>query len=90
MSGIAEIIVTVLIAASIMFYMYIQNLQDTKKDLEKQVKQKQSEIVREKTKGNIKAFEARQKAKKEVLKKQRKDKNESKIDTSVGPHTLYF
>jgi type VI protein secretion system component VasK len=90
MSGLAEIIVTVLIAASIMFYMYIQNLQDTKKDLEKQVKQKQSQIVQEKTKSNIKAFEARQKAKKEVLKSQKKDKNENKTDASVGPHTLYF
>jgi hypothetical protein len=70
--------------------MYLQHLKDIKKDLEKQVKQKQEQIIQEKRKSNIKAFEARQKAKKEVLKSQKKDKNESKIDTSYGSHALYF
>jgi len=85
-----EIIFVILAFIAFAVFTYIQNLQDAKKDLERQVKQKQSQIIQEKTKGNIKAFEARQKAKKEVLKKQTKDKNESKINTSVGYHTLYF
>ena len=85
-----ETIVVILIFVAFVVFTYVQNLQDTKKDLERQVKQKQSQIVQEKTKGNIKAFEARQKAKKEVLKSQKKDKNESKIDTSVGYHTFTF
>ena len=88
--SLIDYVVLVIIAVCVFVYMYVQNLQDTKKELEKQVKQKQAQIVQEKTRSNIKAFEARQKAKKEVLKKQRRDKNESKIDTSYGSHALYF
>ncbi len=90
MNSLSNIIAITLIAFVIALYMYITHIQDVRKDLQRQVRQKQAEIVKEKQNTKIKSFEARQKAKKEVLKKQTKDKNETEINTSVGYHTLYF
>jgi hypothetical protein len=70
--------------------MYAVNQKDIAKDLQRQ----NNNLVVENKKATqmikIKSFEEKQKAKKETLKQQKKENNESKVDTSIGYHTLSF
>ena len=71
--------------------MYIQSINTVNKDLRRQKQNLQTKIVQEKTKSNIKEFQAYQKAKKEEIEKNIKDKNEKRdINLSVGPHIMEF
>jgi len=72
--------------------MYVYHLKDTNKELKLQKQNLQVKVVQEKAKANVKAFEARQKAKKEqIVKDTKKDDNESKgINLSDGTHTINF
>ena len=71
--------------------MYIQSINTVNKDLRRQKQNLQTKIVQEKTKSNIKEFQAYQKAKKEAIKKHLKDKDEKRdINLSIGSHTYDF
>ena len=74
--------------------MYIQSINTTNKDLKRKKQNLQIKIVQEKTKNNIKEFQAYQKAKKETIKKEmKKEANETKsnkINLSAGTHTISF
>ena len=71
--------------------MYIQSINTVNKDLRRQKQNLQTKIVQEKTKSNIKEFQAYQKAKKEQIIKNIKDKDEKRdINLSVGSHTYDF
>ncbi len=74
--------------------MYIQSINTTNKDLKRQKQNLQTKIVQEKTKSNIKEFQAYQKAKKEMIKKEmKKEANETKsnkINLTTGIHTIKF
>jgi len=80
-----------IIAGLIAFFMYVSHIRATNKDLERQKQNLQTKIVQEKVKENIKEFQAYQKAKKEEIKKNIKDKNEKRdINLSVGSHSVDF
>ena len=84
-------IVILIIAILIGVFMYISNIKQINKDLRRQKQKLQTKIVQEKVKANIKEFETYQKAKKEEIKKNIKDKNEKKdVNLSVGPHIMEF
>ena len=71
--------------------MYIQSINTTNKDLKRQKQNLQTKIVQEKTKSNIKEFQAYQKAKKEEVKKNIKDKNEKRdVNLTAGTHIMEF
>jgi len=77
--------------------MYVYHLKDTNKELKIQKQNLQVKVIQEKTKANIKEFEARQKAKKEQIIKDtsqsisnQRGNNEKDINLSVGPHIMDF
>ena len=89
MSYAALIILTIVI----ILFMYITHIKDVNKDLKRQKQNLQTKIVQEKTKSNIKEFQAYQKAKKEQIKKDMKkgkDESQSDINLGVGTHDIGF
>ncbi len=84
----------VLVTSILIVLIYVENVRNTNRDLKKKEKELQSLIIKEKVNSNIKEFQVKQKADKELIKQSiKKDKDVSKtnsINTSVGPHILSF
>ena len=84
-------LIIILIGVLIAVFIYLNNVKEINKELTRQKQNLQAKIVQEKTKSNIKEFQAYQKAKKEEIKKNIKDKNEKRdVNLSVGPHIMEF
>ncbi len=81
-----------LIGALIVLFMLLSHFKDVNRDLRRQKENLQTKIIQERTKANIKEFQAYQKAKKEeIVKDIKKDNNEKRdINLSIGPHIMEF
>ncbi len=84
----------VLVTSILIVLMYVESVRNINRDLKKKEKELQSQIIKEKINSNIKEFQVKQKADKELIKQSiEKDKDVSKtnsINTSVGSHSLSF